>query len=233
MNDLKKRFEPPNDKNRWDFPLFHVNMTPKVNSTIIESQNEATLTDNITTEILLEPSKPTKSSWKPKPKKKSSSISEISITTAKIDSINLINAKVNNDQLSFSGSFLDKSLNNNKSNTIENILPKILLYFQSAIVPLPNTSTISVIHADADVLYQLDYISKSIIDLIVVHQNSFSEGTPLILTEYNCVFELQRIVSSTELIRHQRQYVKINSQHPPVGKIAIGLSFIDFLTTQI
>ena len=109
----------------------------------------------------------------------------------------------------------------------------MLDYFTTAQAPRPNSSTIPVPHGKAQLLYELDDVSQHIIETIFAHLKDNASGTPLIFREYNRTLELFRFVGLSELQRHRRLFVKVNSQHPPTSSAEIGRAFIDFLVTQI
>lgn len=110
--------------------------------------------------------------------------------------------------LSFSGSTIKHD--GVKGMNFDDAANAVIQYFQSANAPTMNLSTISVPHAQADLLYELDRISQSISQSIVAHQREFLEGTPIIFSEYNRTMGLHRIVGLSELQRYRRQFVNAN-----------------------
>lgn len=60
FQELKNRFEPPNPNNRWDFPLFEVDMTPSNNANatvnappeVVSSSSSMPLPDTVLTKVL-------------------------------------------------------------------------------------------------------------------------------------------------------------------------------------
>lgn len=88
MEDLRIRFEPPNDNNRWDNPLFKVKVLqpPVITSevSIAEEKKDSTEVKAPAVE-----QKQKKSSWKPKKKastEESSTITESNISSAPCES---------------------------------------------------------------------------------------------------------------------------------------------------
>lgn len=227
MEDLRLRFEAPNEKNRWDFPLFRVNMTPATFRT-----DNAISSSTLPIESNLEIQEHSvKSSWKPRSKKSSDGFSVISKPSTDIT----VNSKATN-QITFSGSIVKTTTDNfSDDSNVDDIISQIVSYLKTAIAPNPNASTLQIFHANSDLLYELDDISKKITDIIVNQQNASgcADGTPIILHEYNRSITFHRIVSSSELQRLRRQFVKINSQHPPSTIQEIGASFVDYLSAHI
>ncbi len=75
LTELKQRFEPPNDQNRWDSPLFKVFNVPITTSTTTGEQNSLQSSSLIDTsdrtskgDLVQLEKVVKKSSWKPKHK---------------------------------------------------------------------------------------------------------------------------------------------------------------------
>ncbi|MCL4419857.1 KTI12 family protein, partial [Patescibacteria group bacterium] len=181
--------------------------------------------------------KPVKSSWKLK-KKVTQPISDESPASIPLDDLTLTEKKTDvkvpsKGQISFSGSLVSTSDDFSQFVYYEDVLQNILDHLSTASVPVPNSSTVTPLHAQADLLYELDRTSQEIIQLIMTHQSESSEGTPLKLLDYDRSFTLHRPIALSELQRYRRQFVKVNGQHPPTTTKAIGASFIDYLALQI
>ena len=70
--------------------------------------------------------------------------------------------------------------------------------------------------------------------LIMDHQRDAAcDGTPIVLSDYERTFAINRHISMAELQRHRRQFVKVNSIHPPSSGIDVGAAFVDFLAQQL
>lgn len=241
--DLKLRFEEPNSKNRWDNPLFTINMTPITNEkTLEENVKSISITDNT---ILLSQSLPIlqqpikKSSWQKKEKNKTNldNDNETIKTIVSSSSMSITSTSTQPTTLKtvfFSGT--EKSVEERVSGiSPDEAFQQIFDHFIGASVPLPNSSTISAPKGDAERLYELDRISQLITQTIIQHQIDFNEGDPIIFTEYDRTITLHRHVSLIELQRHRRQYVKITGQYASnyTTNKEIGASFIDFLDVQL
>eukprot|EP01041_Mallomonas_annulata_P006374 gene6374-12887_t len=273
--DLKRRFEVPDSRNRWDNPLFQVDVTPKgfLNSTTPEescpisdlnfktasipesSVSETSISDSsrgssiapVNTILSNDTSSVNPNSVEdPKPTVFSSWIRK---GTKTINSNKAIQAPISSSEASsvtsnmpyFSGtqgSSTSLKINKiNELNTPEVVMELIFTHLTTSAAPVPNSSTVPIRHANADLLYQLDYISQIICQQIINHQKEHSliDGSclPLTLNEYDRSLVLPRLLAVGELQRHRRQFVKMNSQHPPASSVAVGTAFIDFLLNQL
>jgi tRNA uridine 5-carbamoylmethylation protein Kti12 len=248
--DLRLRFEEPNYKNRWDNPLFTINMTPNKDKIdeVEQSLKLLSVEDNTQQQSQSQPIK--KSSWQKKDKNKI-----ISIDNSKKDN-EIINPNVSTTPPSSSTATPPSSSSSSTTTTLKTIFfsgteksaqdtvsgmssndafEQIWDHFIGASVPLPNSSTIAAPKGDAERLYELDRISQLITQTMIQHQIDFNEGDPIIFTEYDRTITLHRHVSLNELQRHRRQYVKITGQYASnyTTNKEIGASFIDFLDVQL
>jgi tRNA uridine 5-carbamoylmethylation protein Kti12 len=237
LDELRKRFESPNDNNRWDNPLFKVRMFKPAQKEVTENDEAKSVFIKAEAEAAAaEASKPKKSSWKPKKKVPASIDAEKSDAATESDNQTVAPSSTLSEDLkalSFSGSMVNASEDLSSFDEYEACLDKIFDHLSNASVPLPNISTVVHQHADADLLYELDRTSQKIIQSIVNHQSENIEGTPIKFLEFDRAITLHRQVTLAELQRYKGQYVKINAQHPPNTSKAIGASFIDFLAVQL
>lgn len=231
MCDLSRRFEIPSEKNRWDCPLFHVRIA---DNPLAEDNTEAQLHDIPITKIQKEEArdeaKPQKSSWKPKSKGHGREAMSSSLQLSAVDAED----GTRSDALSFSGSYAEHNQRASKPfESIDSIIDSIISYLRDSDAPRPNPSTMPIYHGSAEILFELDQTSKRITDIIINHQNTASEGTPMVFADYNRTLAFHRRVAVSELQRHRRQFIKVNSTHPPETSQLIGEAFIDFLALQI
>lgn len=262
INDLRLRFEAPNENNRWDFPLFKISLSEddiftkekeiveniqignmELNDNSISSNNtmnnevvNGRLDENVLTTSGNVFQSSFKSSWKPKSNSSKANIEQKNVILNydnKTDS-----SQISLKTISFSGTQVTQE---DTSKTMQDflspdiVLPKIFEYFTTATAPAPNSSTISLQKAKPDLLYELDRISQKIIEALI-HQQTTSEGTegtPLKFLEYDRAITLHKYTSLAELQRIRRQFVKINGSHPPINSKAIGSAFIDYLSLYI
>jgi tRNA uridine 5-carbamoylmethylation protein Kti12 len=239
------RFEKPNSSNRWDKPLFYVDMTPPKDqkegssetippSEQIEQELKSVIDIESPPELsaVVPEAAPVTvfSSWK-SAKKSSSSQSIVTTCTS-------IQESDHQKGVYFSGnkvSDLNSEENRTEAtSTPEMVIDEIISYFETAIAPTPNLATKPIRHAGPELLYQLDRVSQTIVQLITAHQQEHTDGTPLVLKEFNShLLTLPRYVGAQELQRLRRQFVKMNSSHPPENSIDVGGKFVEFLRNQI
>jgi len=238
--DLRLRFEEPNSKNRWDNPLFTINMTPIIQEKCeipnIELKLQSLSIDQSQSQEVIK-----KSSWQKKDKNKTlilknsdnESVND-NMTSISIPSSISLNSTSNLKTIFFSGT--EKSVKDTVTGiSSDDAFDQIWNHFVGASVPLPNSSTISAPKGDAERLYELDRISQLITQTMIQHQIDFNEGDPIIFPEYDRTITFHRHVSLVELQRHRRQFVKITGQYASnyTTTKEIGASFIDFLDVQI
>eukprot|EP01038_Epipyxis_sp_PR26KG_P010737 gene10737-14422_t len=246
MNDLRLRFEPPNPSNRWDCPLFKVNSIENTRelSNPLEDISVTERVDSMANPVIIETNTTKKlSSWKPKKETLSKpTIVEINNEESLLENETVFTSM--NEMLPKENTKTEKGVwfSGVKSNSIENyfegqssdeVMKAVYDHLTSAVVLAPNTPTITVRRADADLLHELDRISQVVVQIIVKHLSNSAEGTPIRFAEYDRELVLNRFVGVAELQRYRLQFVKINGQHPPTNSTAIGSSFIDFLAIHI
>lgn len=222
MNELRQRFESPNENNRWDNPLFRVLSAP------IEEKKEELKTTEELNEITSIKKKV--SSWKPK-KKANTITDEISPSSATTSSS--IVALSSSSQVTISGSIVDFEDLSQFNLLDSTLLDSIHTHIINAPVALPNSSTVTPSHGQASTLFELDNISQNLAAKILQHQAANPSGTIMMFPDCDRSLCLHRHVSMAELQRIRQQFVKINSKHPPASSEAIGSSFIDFFSAQI
>lgn len=251
LRELWKRFEVPIENNRWDRPLFKVSMLSKPVDVPVppaqekSSSNSGSAPSTVAVESTLstpseqqQPPTVFKSSWKPKSKKATEASNVDKIVPAEVPVANSI-ANVNGvtnaavSSLTISGSALESSDDFTTFQKPEDVFETLLNHLTTSTTYVPNCSTVTPLHAQADMLYELDRTSQKILSMIIAHQTEAVEGTPIQLVEYDRAFTLHRHVSLSELQRFRRQFVKINAQHPPSSSKEIGSSFVDFLASQL
>lgn len=235
--DLRLRFEEPNNKNRWDNPLFTINMTPMIEEKCEVSNIEIKL-QSLTIDQSQSVSEQTvkKSSWQKKDKNRTKSGDNESVINNNLSSINTPSASSASTFKTIFFSGTEKTVQDTVTGMSSNeAFDQIWDHFAGASVPLPNSSTISAPKGDAERLYELDRISQLITQTMIQHQIDFNEGDPIIFTEYDRTITFHRHVSLVELQRHRRQFVKITGQYASNYSTnkEIGASFIDFLDVHI
>lgn len=196
FNDLRLRFEAPIEKNRWDMPLYRVNMTSTISETTgilpLASPAMKVSDDSISNED----SKPTTvfSSWKKKQSSDDQSctntvVSTFTTKTKSSDNTLTISGSSNKIINALQGPTPSRILHQLTNNTHSRIgcspnesFEQIKSHLSGSTNILPNASTMSVARASADQLYEIDRISQKINQLIISHQLDNVEGIQLFIS---------------------------------------------------
>lgn len=302
MKQLRMRYEFPNDKNRWENPLFHVKMgemdptadaPPSISTPVSQAAADSspdgvpqTVFEKVS-DATAKPVAPKKSSWKPKGSKK---IAETVATTAVAVATMHVDPKGSGETgVWFSGSHVKQPVftssgESGDSGALQDFSPaavcqRVLNFIYSSSVTggatgstsgnkgnlpasvhpspagqMPNASTMSMPHVQANILYELDRVSALVTNKIIAHVKQHPADSaftitdvvpPLLLPEYDRVFNIHKQITVAELHRHRRQFVKVNTLCPPVIHTTDGLSdndslcaslgclYIDFLSAQL
>jgi Chromatin associated protein KTI12 len=243
--ELRRRFEAPNEKNRWDFPLFRVYTVPLQSEVLLGAtegsdqpidqvgdiscsekvlkcdRTEAVTTPSGTTTVEKpvpqtltstkgqidinclavektvnipfrsdkapeEPLKPISSSWRPKVRSEAKAVSNRTFVslggetnsfadTASTHTVCSIDPSV----LSISGS-IPMMIANDQQSDPQEVMHQMYLHLTNVSqIAAPNSSTISVLRVNADLLHLLDRTSQLITQRIVAHQAENVEGDSL------------------------------------------------------
>ena len=243
--DLRRRFEPPNERNRWDRPLIRVNTsdTETTASATGEGNTPVTTKSASITSNVEEKEEIISSSFRRKGKISggASVSSQFTRKTAPKTGLpdalifNRFDAIVEQDEgqnnKKESGASSDDIVHQEELSSYERIYQSL----SASIIAQPNSSTVAVPHGGADILYELDKVSQEIVHIIAIHLSGAEAqvGAPLVLPAYDRSLQLHRTVSMPELNRHRTQFVRLNSKHPPPDATAVGSMFIDFLAVQL
>ena len=218
-------------------PLFHVNMTPKsgppldseVTGSSEQSQRDAS-------PLPEEPETLKTTVFRRTVFKKTPSSSSVSSGRVDLCSqlVSHTPTPASTTGLSISGSYQVRS-SIGRGMRPQDVCEMVSIFLDTAVAPTPNSSTVPKKHdATAGLLYQLDQISSEIIQVVITHQkDAVCEGTPIVFNDFDRTFAIHRHVGMAELHRHRRQFVKVNSMHPPSSGLDIGAAFIDFLAKQL
>ena len=227
--DLRRRYEMPNERNRWDCPMFRVDMTPlETKNTAVDAVN----VDTISTEQKGGESQARVSSFRRKTSSGSSATTSTVLTLKK---------STKNDSMGSSNPLVFNRLDERSSSSVSNacgsghsrdeLLPDIVIqsvvnYFDRAAgepAVTPNSSTVKAPTGAADLLDELEVACSDVVSAIRTHQLSDGGvGMPLLLKRYDRSLNLSRIVSPAELARYQAQFIKMTSSKPPSDGIIGG-----------
>ena len=256
FNELRLRFEAPNDKNRWDTPLFVVDMTgggggddvgvggeaaPEPGASAADTAAAVAAAAAATETVFA-----STSSWRA-----AKNGGGDTATTASSSTFRRKAPAAESGALSFSGTIpaqhQHQSTQQQQQQQQQRAQPAsaafgpILAHLTSQPVLQPNSSTLSVPRGSASVLFELDAATQDIVARIAAHQDcGAAEAAPLLLPEYGRTLGLHRTVGLAELQRHRRQFVSLQSKRPPTmgaeggdERRILGANFIDFLGTQL
>ena len=235
MADLKRRFEMPNERNRWDSPMFRVDMTPEGYSSKCPTtttgkidnggdySNAAESDANVRT-----------SSFRRKPKGGGSSLAASTInTTATKKNLTSDGPLIFNrlDTMTDRG----KEKEHEVVVSLESTLDKIYSYLTTSEAPIPNISTVKRETSGANQADELMLVASEIISTIQQHQlaTDTEESIPILFPSFDRKIDLPpRRLGQTELLSLKSHFVKMNRQHPP-SSTEVGATFIDFIASQI
>ena len=228
LKDLRLRFEVPSEKNKWDCPLFKVNMTPAEHVTSSSSAAEPANSAHAD-EYIIAPEATVFSSFRKKGGSGSSSnstvVSRAASTTIPVDPLH-------SKAIYVSGSLAQVKVMSGSSPAES--AAAIHKFLVGAPLPVPNSATAHMARSDTDLLYELDRVSQRVTQTLMTHQAECLEGTPVVFSEYQRTMTLHRHVGLAELQRHRRQFVKVSAGLAGYrGATEIGAGYVDYLSVQL
>ena len=250
--DLRRRFEPPNERNRWDRPLFRVCTSVTSSAVALEKAGVEAAAAAAAAAAATAEAEVHTSSFRRKGRNASSgaSVSSSSSTftrrAAKPASsvpealvFNRLDAVVEEEAAATATGEADQEGDHAQAEEPQpeserSEFERIFLSLSSAVTAAPNSSTIAIPHGGADLLYELDRVSQEVTQAISAHLlNPEGRDAPLLLPQYDRSLQLHRTVGPAELQRHRLQFVRLNSKHPPRDPTAVGSTFVDFLAVHL
>jgi len=85
--------------------------------------------------------------------------------------------------------------------------------------------------AEASFVQELDRITAAVVDIIVAYQRDGLVADGLVVPQASAALRIPRKLTTAEIRRHRRQFVKI-SQLRPCSVAAIGDMFVEYLNQQ-
>ena len=233
---LIQRYEPPDARNRWDKPLYRIDLTPSTTDTTNQSAEEALnqsvynmhdLSKVITTDAAIAPHKQGVIQKKSSTFRRKTKVNEG-------ESTNVNDSETANPDVIIG----DEPVQNDAVKTLEERLDDILDSFLSTdVAPLKEgISTRLNLNAEANVLHDVDLLTQRMCSVIERSQSqglmqiSISDfGVPLI------VVDSKRKLPLSELTRIRKQYVQWVNTHPMVDSSQRGIatSFLQYLEAQM
>jgi protein KTI12 len=234
IQELIQRYEPPDARNRWDNPLYRIDVTPFGTNDTNQAAEEALsqsvynmhdLSKVITTDAGIAPSKQgvvKKKSSAFRPKKKESESAEL--TAAETTALNVENTL--------------EPRKTEPLKSLEERLDDILDSFLSTdVAPLKEgISTRQNLNAESNVLHEVDSLTQQVCNLI---QRSQSQGLMRVsMSDYGSpeiVLETKRKLHLTELKRVRKQFIRWVNAHSTDDPTQRGIvvSFVQYLDAQL
>ena len=232
---LIQRYEPPDARNRWDKPLYRIDLTPSSTDTTNQSAEEALnqsvynmhdLSKVITTDAAVAPHKQGIIKKKNTAFRRKTKVNEGE------------NTDVNDSETSSLGVVIaDDQLHKEGVKSLEERLDDILDSFLSTdVVPLKEgISTRLNLNAEANVLHDVDLLTQRMCSVI---ERSQSQGLMQIsISDFGVppiVVDSKRKLALSELTRIRKQYIRWVNTHPLVDSSQRGIatSFLQYLEAQ-
>lgn len=251
LNALIQRYEPPDARNRWDKPLYRVDLTPTAASdTCSSTTNQAaqdalqrsvynmhSLSSAITDSAAAAPKKPRAKSAAFSFKKRTQNRGAKANTVNEDPSKETSKADSNSDAKESASDALEKKEptsnddTNSKKLTLEDRIDEILDSFFLDVEPLKEgTSTHQNLLGDADVLNKVDSLTQKVCNIIAQAPSGRVE-----LLEYGVSLQSARKLALPELKRLRQQYIRWVAQHPPTDASERGLvhSFVKYVEGHV
>ena len=239
LEELIQRYEPPDSRNRWDKPLYRVDLTPSSDTSSSTNQaaqdalqrsvyNMYSLSDAITDSAAAEPAKAKAKSAASSFKKRPSNRSKANATV--VESQEETTTETNaSDRAPSETSKQSEEIKTNLS--LEERIDEILDSFFQDVQPLKEgTSTHQIMLGDADVLNKVDSLTQKVCTIVAQAPSSRVE-----LMDYGVALASPRKLALPELKRLRQQYIRWVAQHPPtdVSDRAIVESFVKYVEGHV
>jgi protein KTI12 len=245
MDELMLRFEPPDARNRWDRPLYRIDVRPpgeKQRSSLAKEALEQSvynmhkLSDAIDESAVSETSRKTSTTFKRTGFKKK----PVRPTNAPcaVNNSDEINAKTDTTQITKDNPSTQEE--EKKEQTVEEQVDQMLDSFLRNVEALKEgMSTKQHVSSEADVLHNVDSITQRVCSLITAAQNkSTTAGGRLSISINNddepIWFDFNRRVPLPELRRFRRQYIQWAAFHPPedASERGVAIAFMTYIAAQ-
>jgi protein KTI12 len=229
LDELIQRFEPPDARNRWDQPLYRVDLTPSGISSPNRAAQDAlqrsvynmhSLSDAITDSAAALPAKPRAKSAASSFRKRPSSQAPAANDSSDRQETKPPETKPPEK--------IEPVEPTNDVRPLEERIDEILDSFLLNVKPLKEgTSTAHHISGDANILHQVDSLTQKVCTAI---SQTSSNGT-IQISEYNITVKCGRKLVLPELKRLRQQYIRWIAQHPPAdtSERGIVLSFVQYV----
>ena len=235
MQELIQRYEPPDARNRWDKPLYRIDLTPTSGANTTNQAAEAALSQSvynmhdlskvITTDAAVAPTKHgvvKKKSSAFRPKKKASEGYEPDSTATVSADPDITHCQKPQETI--------KSLEEQLDDILDSFLGTDVAQLKEGI------STRQNLNAESNVLHEVDSLTQQVCNAI---ERSQSQGLMRIsISDYGdpaIVMESTRKLPLSELKRMRKQYIRWVNTHPPDDSTQRGIviSFSQYVEAQL
>jgi len=237
LEELIQRYEPPDARNRWDKPLYRVDLTPSEARSTNQTAQDAlqrsvynmhSLSDAITDSAAAAPTKPKAKSAASSFKKRPSNRTKGDISDAALKET-AKDGKLPDPALAEAPKQPDDS--NTKKLSLAERIDEILDSFFCDVQPLKEgTSTHQIMLGDADVLNKVDSLTQKVCTIIAQAPTGRVE-----ILEYGASLQSARKLALPELKRLRQQYIRWIGQHPPTDASDRGIvvSFVKYVEGHV
>lgn len=248
LQELIQRYEPPDARNRWDKPLYRVDLTPANASTTTNQAAQDALQRSVynmhsLSDAITDSAAAGTATAKPKAKSAASSFKK------KRPSNRPPNETINGDPKegptqdngaevsTKSETDMSKQSSNddvtktNKNLSLDGRIDEILDSFFLDVQPLKKgASTVQIVLGDSDVLNQVDSLTQKVCNIIAQAPSGRVE-----LLDYGVSLQSARRLALPELKRLRQQYIRWVAQHPPTDASERGLvaSFVKYVEGHV
>ena len=249
--ELVQRYEPPDERNRWDKPLYMVDVAPtRTGNAKSEALQNSVYNMHALGESMGEipvaaatasVKKPVKSAFKKsaftrKAKAETNAAPSTGgnlITPNKSTPISAEISSATPDQATSDSAGIPTAETKSLEQQLDDILDSFLLKVQ----PLKEgMSTRQNIAGDANVLQEMDSITQRLVSALASAQNAPTGGKLQVTTNgMTFIMDYKRPISLTELRRLRKQYLQWVALHPPEDSCEQGIakSFLSYVEAQL
>lgn len=246
IDELMMRFEPPDARNRWDNPLYRIDVRPDqvkhqsglamkaLEQSVYNMHKLSDAIDKDNSNITPAQTKTTSSTFKRAGFKKKPPPQAQGETTTNADSPKDATKSTSKEEAK------EKAVET-KEKTVEEQVDQMLESFLQNVAPLKQgVSTQHQVSSNANVLNDVDSITQQVCSLIATAQNkSTTVGGRLCISLANNTkepiwFDFNRRIALPELRRLRRQYIQWVGAHPPEDSSERGIAqaFLAYIAAQ-
>ena len=235
LKELIQRYEPPDERNRWDKPLYTVDVSGGSGDASIEVLTESVYNMHSLEEAMAgaggEGRRNAALQVPQQKKPKKSAFSRVKKSNSQI-------AVANSAASTSAAAPTIRNEGQKNQKTVEEQLNEILDSFLLKVQPLKvGTSTRQQVAGNANVLQQLDSTTQRLVSSIASAQNIHTGGKLQVKTTtgVTLMMDYKRSIALPELRRLRTQYLKWSAMNPPedATEKGIGEAFLKYIQEQL